>query len=67
MKQNLTRKQVIIRFFSVTGMTEQNWHNWSDFFCQGKFFEVLVFPKAVLVLTLDGLKDLKPKVLETFF
>jgi len=39
MKQSLTRKQVIIRFFAVTGMTRQNRH---DFFCQGNFFEVLV-------------------------
>jgi len=41
MKQNFTRKQVIINFFSVTGMTGQNQHNWPDFFCQGTFFEVL--------------------------
>jgi len=38
MKKNLTRKPVISRFFSVIGMTGQNRH---DFFCQGKFFEVL--------------------------
>jgi len=41
MKQNLTRKPVIFRFFSVTGMTGQNRHNWPDFFCQGKIFKVL--------------------------
>jgi len=41
MKRNLTRKPVIIRFFSVTGMTGQNRHKRPDFFCQGKFFEVL--------------------------
>jgi len=41
MKQNLTTKQVIIRFFSATGMTGQNQHNCPDFFCQEKFFEVL--------------------------
>jgi len=44
MKQNLTRKQVIIVFFvffSVTSMTGQNRLNWPDFFCQEKFFEVL--------------------------
>jgi len=41
MKQNLTRKQEIISFFSVTGMTGQNQHNWPDFFCQETFFEVL--------------------------
>jgi len=40
-KQNLTRKQVIIRFFLVTGMTEQNRYNWPDFFRQKMFFEVL--------------------------
>jgi len=40
MKQNLTKKPVII-FFSVTGMTEENQHNWPDFFCQGTYFEVL--------------------------
>jgi len=37
----LTTKPVIIRLFSVTGMTGQNRHNWSEFFCQGTFFEVL--------------------------
>jgi len=41
MKQNLTRKQVLIRFFSVIGVTGQNRYNWPDFFCQGTFFEVL--------------------------
>jgi len=41
MKQNLTRKQVIIRVFSVTGLTEQNRHNWPDLFCQRTFFEIL--------------------------
>jgi len=41
MKQNLTGKQVIIRSFSVTGMTGQNRHNLPDFFCQGTFFEIL--------------------------
>jgi len=41
MKQNLTRKQIIIRFFRVTGMIGQNRHNWPDFF---------LFKKAVLVL-----------------
>jgi len=41
MKQNLIRKQVIIKFFSVTGMTGQSRHNWPDFFCQATFFEVL--------------------------
>jgi len=46
MQQNLTRKQVIIiRFFSVTGMTGQNQDNWPNFFCQGTFFEV--FGKGV--------------------
>jgi len=39
MKQNLIRKQVIIRFFSVTDMTGQK--TGLIFFCQGKFFEVL--------------------------
>jgi len=38
MKQNLTRKQLIIRFFSVTGMTGQNQHNWPDFFLSGNVF-----------------------------
>jgi len=41
MKQNMTRKQVIIRFYLVTGMTGQNQHNWPDFFYQKTFFEVL--------------------------
>jgi len=41
MKQNFTRKPVIIKYFSVTGMTGQNRHNWLDFFYQRTFFEVL--------------------------
>jgi len=42
MKQNLSRKQVNNQvFFSVTGVTGQNRHNWPDFFCQGTFLEVL--------------------------
>jgi len=45
MKQNLTRKQFIIKFFSVTGMTGQNQHNWPDFICQRTFFKV--FGKGV--------------------
>jgi len=36
MKQNLTRKLVIVRFFfgyrHYSGMTGQNRHNWPDFF-----------------------------------
>jgi len=42
MKQNLTRKPEITKvFFTVTEMTGQNRHNWSDFFCRRTFFEVL--------------------------
>jgi len=37
MKQNFTRKLVIISFSSVTGMTGQNRHNWPEFFCQQHF------------------------------
>jgi len=56
MKQNLTRNPVISRFFSVTGMTGQNRHNWPDFFCNGTFFWSLgliiwwSLKKAVLIL-----------------
>jgi len=41
MKQNLTKEQVIIRFFFGYQHDRQNQHNWPDFFCQGTFFEVL--------------------------
>jgi len=53
MKQNLTRKPVISRFFSVTG---QNRYNWLDFFLKGNVFwrswfnNLMVFEKAVLIL-----------------
>jgi len=55
MKQNLTRKPVISRVFSVTGITSKNRHNWPDFFYQGTslrfcIHKLMVFKKAVLVL-----------------
>jgi len=41
MKQNLTREQVIIKFFSVSGMTGQNQHNWPNFSVRKRFLRSL--------------------------